>query len=283
MTKLKAPFIGLSPSGTIAKAITFLKRSKHYIAEKKPELKDRHTPAQLSWRHMFQKSTDLWKALSAAEKEEWESLARPRHMTGYAWFVSQALRPNPGIYLPLQGGTMQGNIDMAKHRLLKLPLPTLDQEAASKKYHDDNLPPGGYTKGARVYNSASISIPNNTWTVLPFNSQRRDTDTIHDPVTNNSYLTCKTAGVYVIIGQASFTASAVGERHWQIRLNGITGIGYADTDAMAAGAPFFNPTTIYDLALNDYVELMVFQNSGGPLNIIYAPQKTPEFMMQRIG
>ncbi|GAI14555.1 unnamed protein product, partial [marine sediment metagenome] len=62
------------------------------------------------------------------------------HMTGYAWFISQCLRPNPGIYLPLQGGTMQGNIDMAKHRLLKLPLPTVNQEAASKKYVDDLAP-----------------------------------------------------------------------------------------------------------------------------------------------
>ncbi|GAJ19563.1 unnamed protein product, partial [marine sediment metagenome] len=35
----------------------------------------------------------LWHALSPEEKAEWESAARPRHMTGYAWFLSQALRP----------------------------------------------------------------------------------------------------------------------------------------------------------------------------------------------
>ncbi|GAI05556.1 unnamed protein product, partial [marine sediment metagenome] len=46
------------------------------------------------------------------------------------------LRPNPGIYLPLQGGTMSGNIDMAKNRLLKLPAPTDDQEPATKAYAD---------------------------------------------------------------------------------------------------------------------------------------------------
>jgi hypothetical protein len=60
-------------------------------------------------------------------------------MTGYAWFISQCLRPNPGIYLPLQGGTMTGDIVMDKNRLLKLPLPTDNQEAATKKYHDDNI------------------------------------------------------------------------------------------------------------------------------------------------
>ena len=114
---------------SIAHAISFVTRRKQHIVEKKPELKDVKSPAQLSWRHMYLKAVALWNALSAAEKQEWESLARPKHMTGFAWFMSQCLKPNPGIYLPLQGGTMQGNIDMAKNRLLKLPLPTDAQEA----------------------------------------------------------------------------------------------------------------------------------------------------------
>ncbi|GAH62883.1 unnamed protein product, partial [marine sediment metagenome] len=130
------PLFSLGASGSISGALTFLKRLTHQIVEKKPEITDVKTAAQLDWRHMFLKVVALWHDLSAAEKEEWESAARPRRMTGYAWFVSQALRPNPGIYLPLQGGTMQGNIDMAKFRLLKLPLPTDDQEAASKAYTD---------------------------------------------------------------------------------------------------------------------------------------------------
>ncbi len=85
---------------------------------------------------MFTKCVDLWHLLSEEEKQIWESLARPLHMTGYAWFISQCLRPNPGIYLPLQGGTMSGNIDMAKNRLLKLPEPIDHQEPATKGYVD---------------------------------------------------------------------------------------------------------------------------------------------------
>ncbi|GAG82566.1 unnamed protein product, partial [marine sediment metagenome] len=112
MAKLKKSILGLSVSGSISSSLTYLERMKGQIVEKKPELKDPQTGAQLSWRHMFLKVVALWHALSATEKLEWESNARPRHMTGYAWFVSQALRPNPGIYLPLQGGTMAGIIDM---------------------------------------------------------------------------------------------------------------------------------------------------------------------------
>jgi len=37
------------------------------------------------------------------------------------------------------------------------------------------------------------------------------------------------------------------------------------------------------MAVNDVVVLSVFQTSGAPLNILYDPNYSPEFMMQRIG
>lgn len=136
MAKLKNPLLSLKASGSLAKILTFVRRGGVDLVEKKPELIDAHTSTQLAWRHMFNKCVDLWHLLSAAEKQEWESAARSRHMTGYAWYISQCLRPNPGIYLPLQGGTMSGDIDMDSNRVLRLP-PPLDQwEAANKRYVD---------------------------------------------------------------------------------------------------------------------------------------------------
>jgi len=139
VTKIKAPFLSLGARGTLGKLLTIRRRRGKHIAESKPIPTDAKSAAQLIWRHMYQKAIDLWHQLSAEEKAEWESLARPRHMTGYAWFISQALRPNPGIYLPLQGGTMQGDILMASRKILGLPTPTADQEAATKKYVDDSV------------------------------------------------------------------------------------------------------------------------------------------------
>ena len=133
MSKLKQSLLSLAATGSLGRAISFVKRAGTTIAEKRPVPKDAKSSAQLAWRHMYTKCSLLWHDLSAAEKQEWESAARPRHMTGYAWFISQCLRPNPGIYLPLQGGTMQGNIDMATHRILDLPLPDAVQEPARKK------------------------------------------------------------------------------------------------------------------------------------------------------
>ena len=52
--------------------------------------------------------------------------------------------------------------------------------------------------GARAHHSSNQSITNNTFTVLSLNSERWDTDSIHDNSTNNSRLTCNTAGKYII-------------------------------------------------------------------------------------
>src|SRR4029077_20051578 len=76
---------------------------------------------------------------------------------------------------------------------------------------------------ARVFHSANQSITTATETTLAFDSERFDTDTIHDTVTNNSRLTCKHAGVYVIGAHVQFDSGAAGgARYVSIMLNGTT-------------------------------------------------------------
>jgi len=284
MAKLRVPLISFGATGPIGKLLSLKRRLGQNIIESRPIPEDAKSLAQLSWRHMYLKAVALWNALSAAEQQEWETLARSRNMTGYAWFLSQALKPNPGLYLPLQGGTMTGDIVMGKNRILKLPAPTDDQEPVTKKYFEDNPPPGGYTEGARAYHSVPQTIPTSTMTDLAFDSERWDTDTIHDLVTNNSRLTCKTAGKYVIMGGVRFAMNATGNRVARIYLNATTIIAYYFVpNAGAAQRTQFVVSTIYDLAVDDYIELTVFQDSGENLDLEAHSNTSPEFMMQRIG
>lgn len=161
MAKLKIPLLSLGAAGRVGKHLTIRRHKRDHILETRPIPTDAKSSAQLIWRHMYQKAIALWHALSDEEKQEWESLARPKHMTGYAFFMSQALRPNPGLYLPLQGGTMAGDVDMAKHRILRLPLPTDDQEPATKDYVD-SLPTN--TQGrVEIMPWAYSSIGAGTW------------------------------------------------------------------------------------------------------------------------
>ncbi len=144
---------------------------------------------------------------------------------------------------------------------------------------------GGYTQGASVYHNANQSTNNVTTTTLAMNSERWDTDNCHDNTTNNSRLTCKTAGKYLIVGGIRWAANATGYRVSIIKLNGITEIGENRFMAVTTGGSCTSCRTaaIRDLAINDYVELIAFQNSGGALNCEYDPQNSCEFAMMRIG
>lgn len=135
----------------------------------------------------------------------------------------------------------------------------------------------------RVYHNIDQNVAVG-WVTLAFNSERFDTDAIHDTVTNNSRLTCKIAGIYQISATITFAASAVGNRGLAILYNGATMIslnvqpnsGAADGNAMTA-------SVLYQLAANDYAEAQSYQASGGALAVLSMGNYTPEFMMVRVG
>ena len=146
---------------------------------------------------------------------------------------------------------------------------------------------GGATTfiGARVYNSANIACTNAADTLLTFNSERYDTDTIHSTASNTGRLTATTAGKYHISATVIFAASATGARGLQIRLNGTTTVAIVRTPAVAGGtdSTALTISTDYDLAATDYVELLAYQTSGGSLNAVAGGNYSPEFMMHRLG
>jgi hypothetical protein len=138
--------------------------------------------------------------------------------------------------------------------------------------------------GARAYNNANIAITTGVVTALTFNSERWDSDTIHDTGSNTSRLTCKTAGKYIITGNIEWAADATSVRTLQIRVNGSTAIGN-DSRAPLSGVLTTSQTTttIYDLAVNDYVELVAYQATAGNLNVLTTANYSPEFSMVWMG
>jgi len=140
----------------------------------------------------------------------------------------------------------------------------------------------GVDIGCRVTHSVNQSILDSTATILAFDTERWDTDGIHDPVTNNSRLTVVTAGKYVICANVEWDFTGVGIKIFslRLRLNGTTEIGrnarrQEDVAVQAL-------CTIYDLAVSDYVEVQVRQVTSSTINVVKTDQFSPEFMMQRI-
>ena len=137
--------------------------------------------------------------------------------------------------------------------------------------------------GAKAYHNTAQSINDSTLTALSLNSERWDTDTIHDNSTNNSRLTCKTAGKYLITGCVEWQDGGAGARVTWIRLNGATKIAEYVPSASTTVDLAATITTVYNMAVNDYVELIAYQDSGGALNVQNSPNGATEFMMVKVG
>lgn len=140
--------------------------------------------------------------------------------------------------------------------------------------------------GARAHHNTTQSINDSAWTALNLNSERYDTDAFHDTATNNSRLTVPSAkdGKYLITANVEFAANGTGVRFVQIFLNGITTIAlYGPQPGHATLNNRMSVSTVYDLVATDYVEIRVWQSSGGPLNSNSAANYAPEFTISLLG
>ncbi len=146
-----------------------------------------------------------------------------------------------------------------------------------------------YAPAVRVTHNAAQTATTGAELTVAFNTERFDqagnaADTQHDNSTNNSRLTCRYAGVYWIQGQLEWASNVTGFRTIRLRLNGATEIAKEMESAAAAAVTLAQQVScIYALAVNDYVELLAIQNSGGNLNVTQVSNSSPEFMMCRIG
>lgn len=110
------------------------------------------------------------------------------------------------------------------------------------------------------------SIANNTLTALPLAFPAiGDSDTGFALVSPTKY-TCQVAGWYMVSGSSGWS-SAAGQRQVVIRKNGADIRAGSSRVGPVTGTPMgiSSPVTLLQLAVGDYVEVWVFQNSGGAL------------------
>ena len=127
------------------------------------------------------------------------------------------------------------------------------------------------------------SIPNSIITPISFDLETYDNDNIHDPATNPSRLTCKTAGVYFIYGNLGYMPVAGGRRLAYILKNGSQWArAESATAADANSFPTLSLSTFAQLAVNNYVELAGMHTQGAAINTL-AAETVPSLGMFRIG
>jgi hypothetical protein len=117
--------------------------------------------------------------------------------------------------------------------------------------------------------SANTSCTTGTDTAIAWGgTDAYDISGMHDPAVQNTRLTAQVAGVYSIGGWYLMAADTTNTRSIYIRLNGTTMLAQDRRLAPNSGSAMCSiGTTDYKLAVNDYVELIANQNSGGSLNV----------------
>ena len=116
-----------------------------------------------------------------------------------------------------------------------------------------------------VYSTATQSIPQASTAVVAYANEFFDTDAMHDNATNNSRITITTAGIYIITATAQFAGAGGGAyRLIGIRKYGTTELGYNNPPVEPARG---NVSIIDSASVNDYYEVIVYQNSGSALNL----------------
>ncbi|MGH7747998.1 MAG: hypothetical protein ACREQ5_25040, partial [Candidatus Dormibacteria bacterium] len=128
-------------------------------------------------------------------------------------------------------------------------------------------PKMGQAYAARVYSSANQSTANSTDTVLAFDSSTFDTNTFHSNSTNNSRMTIRLAGLYSIEAQVSFASNSTGVRYVVFAKNGTNNLAYIASPAVSGDRTTVHVYTLASLAVNDYIEVVANQSSGGALNV----------------
>jgi hypothetical protein len=129
---------------------------------------------------------------------------------------------------------------------------------------------GGFV-GAVAYKSASAqSIANATDTIVTFDAEEFDTDGFHSTSVNTGRMTIPAGkgGKYLCIGNVIFAANATGQRSMNFAKNGSSAGAFQQLASAGSGtSTIFCISGILDLVATDYVEISVFQNSTGSLNV----------------
>ncbi len=121
-----------------------------------------------------------------------------------------------------------------------------------------------------IRNSANLSINNATDTVVTMDTELFDVGGLHSTVTNTSRVTIPSGGdgTYLIVAQLQFAANTTGQRALHIRKNGTTRIGSERQNMTVASTTCTLSLLMFEkLVATDYIEVEVYQDSGGALNV----------------
>lgn len=122
--------------------------------------------------------------------------------------------------------------------------------------------------------ASGTSVSDDTLTAIALDGETYDNDTMHDSVTNNTRITCKTAGYYLFFAMLQSSASyPSGSSQTSFYKNGSVWAGGGSSSIHPAGDAYLGAErgillTVMQLAVNDYIEVKTIIHGGDNPSIV---------------
>jgi hypothetical protein len=132
---------------------------------------------------------------------------------------------------------------------------------------------GNSFSGVSLTRNSNSTVSNTTWTKVSFDIEQVDVNGYHDNTTNNTRITIPSGqgGYYLVTANVLFSGNATGGRVMSVTKNnaspGTSGTMSQECAGVAAAPNGISSQMVFNLAAGDYIELQVYQNSGGNLTL----------------
>ena len=138
---------------------------------------------------------------------------------------------------------------------------------------------GAVTQAFSGFNAPSVFSTNTAafthnstgnWLAMTWDEDQFDNGEMHDTASNTELFTARRAGTYQVNCTIAWTANASGERRVRLLKNGLSIARQIEDHKPNAGAStqvFNNISAIVELDEDDTLEVEVYQNSGGNLDV----------------
>jgi hypothetical protein len=148
---------------------------------------------------------------------------------------------------------------------------------------DINTYLNNFDNAAAVSLTSNFNISNGADTVITWSSAEYDNNTMFSAGTPDR-LTIKTAGIYVVTATITWPSNSTGERISWIQKNGTTGTRWGNRrgGAWSSGVTEYSIAAQITCAVNDYIQIGNYQNSGGTLALQSAATSRTRMEVSRI-
>lgn len=119
-----------------------------------------------------------------------------------------------------------------------------------------------------AFSSSAISLANNADTLITFNSENYDTDSMHSTSVNTSRVTFNTSGVYTVRVGVQLPSAAYSSNNINPRVNSaeVSTGGTALGPIVGNSLRYVQWSFEYGFTAGDHFQFWVLQDSGGAIN-----------------